>query len=122
MNALTGIVARVLYAVPLIIFGLNHFMYGQMMKTMVPIPGGVFWVYVTGLALIAAAVAILTKKMARLASLLLALMLATFALTVHLPGVFNPDTMMMSMPNFLKDTALAGGALVLAGVFAKEEA
>jgi putative oxidoreductase len=122
MFVLTGLVARILYAVPLFIFGMNHFVYGKMMAGMVPIPGGIFWVYVTGLALMAAAVAILAKKKAKLASLLLALMLASFALTIHLPGVLNAETMMSSMPNLLKDLSLTGGALLLAGLFAKEEA
>ncbi|MCF8300736.1 MAG: hypothetical protein K9I55_06760 [Haliscomenobacter sp.] len=47
---------------------------------MVPaaIPGGVLWVYLTGIALIAAAVAILTDKMAKLASVLLAALLIVF--------------------------------------------
>ena len=43
-----------------------------------------------------------------------------FVLTIRLPGVMNPDTMMMSMPHLLKDVALNGGALLLAGIFSKE--
>jgi len=116
---LTNTIARVLYALPLGIFGLLHFMNAQGMTMMVPsfIPGGVLWVYITGIALLAAAVAIIAnRRFGRLASLLLGVMLLIFALTIHLPGVMNPDTMMSSMPNLLKDTALAGGAFAFAGL------
>jgi len=121
MNNSISVVARIVYGVPFAIFGLFHFMNGQAMAGMVPIPGGIFWIYLTGLALIAAAVSIITKKYARQASILLAVMIAIFALTIHLPGVFNPDTMAMSMSNFLKDIALAAAALYMARVFDKEE-
>jgi len=43
---------RFLYALPMAVFGIMHFMNGSAMSGMVPIPGGVFWVYVTGAALV----------------------------------------------------------------------
>ena len=121
MQALTSTVARVLFALPFGIFGLLHLMSGPNMAGMVPswIPGGVFWVYLTGLAHIAATVSILIQKKAKLASLLLAAMLGVFVLTIHLPGIFGAaDEMgrMMSMSGFLKDVALTGGALAFAGL------
>jgi uncharacterized membrane protein YphA (DoxX/SURF4 family) len=124
MQALTTTVARILFALPFGIFGLLHLMGAQNMAGMVPswIPGGVFWVYLTGLAHIAATVSIITQKKAKLASLLLAAMLGVFILTIHLPGIVGAaDEMgrMMSMSGFLKDVALAGGALAFAGL-AKE--
>ena len=118
MKTLTGIVARVLFALPLAVFGLNHFIYGKMMTGMVPgfLPGKLFWVYASGLGLILAAVSIIINKLTKTASLLLALLLLSTALFVHLPGVFNPETMMSSLPQFLKDTIIVGGALILAGI------
>ena len=94
------------------------------MADMVPsfIPWGVFWIYLVGTALIAACVSIIIQKMAKLASLLLALMLLLFILTMHVPGLMNEVTMQMSMMSLLKDMALMGGALTFAGIFAKEEA
>ncbi len=64
MGALTSTVARYVFAIPFGIFGLLHLMGGQNMAGMVPswIPGGVFWVYLTGLALMAAAVSIIIQK------------------------------------------------------------
>ena len=117
MNTLTSTVARILYAVPFLIFGLNHFMNANMLKGMVPsfVPIPIFWVYLIGLALIAAAVSILTKKYTRLACLSLAALLMVFVLTMHIPGLMDEKTMMLSMMNMLKDTALSGAALMFAG-------
>ena len=111
-------VGRYLYAIPLAVFGLFHFMRGSAMAGMVPVPGGVFWVYLTGLALLAAALAIVTGKQARLATQLLGLMLLIFAVSIHLMGVINaPDAaaQQASMSNLLKDTALAGSAWFMSG-------
>lgn len=116
MDILTTTVARLLYAIPMAIFGVFHFMNGDAMAGMVPsfIPGGVLWVYLTGVALILAAVSIIIQKKARLANLLLAGLLIIFVLTIHLPGL--SENAQASMPNLLKDIALAGAALGFAGI------
>ena len=108
---------KYLLAIPMAIFGIFHFMSGPAMAGMVPIPGGVIWVYLTGVALIAAAVAILIDKKAKLASFLLAVLLLVFVLTIHLKGAMGGDQ--MAMANLLKDLAIAGGALVFAGTKAR---
>ena len=112
MQLLTKTVSRYLFAVPFIIFGIFHFMNAGGMAGMVPgwLPGGVFWVYLTGLALIVAPISLFIGKKDKLAMLLLALMLVIFALLVHLPGGQS------SMPNLLKDLSLAGAALTWAGL------
>ena len=117
MHALP-IVGRYLFAIPMAIFGSFHFLRGADMAGIVPIPGGVFWVYLTGAGLIAAAVAIITGKMAVLACRLLAVFLLLTAVTVHLPALMGGDQNAMSQ--VLKDLALAGGALVLSGVLPSE--
>lgn len=114
--ALTGPVARWIYAIPFLMFGIMHFVMTERMTGVVPqwMPGAYFWVYFTGVAHIAAAIAIASNRLIRLAGILLAIMLLTFVFTVHLPGVLNPETMAASMTSLLKDTALAGGALMAA--------
>lgn len=111
-------VGRYLFAIPFAVFGVFHFMNTQAMVGMVPVPGGAFWVYLSGLALIAASVAMLTGKFAVLATRLLALFLLSTALTVWLPVVLGGDQNAVS--NVLKDLALAGAALALSGVYAEE--
>jgi len=122
MSFLTGRVGRLLYALPFGIFGISHFMMAENMTGMVPdfMPGGVIWVYLTGVALLAACVSFVIQKEVRLAGLLLALMLIIFVLTVHLPGVMSGNE--SAMPNLLKDAALAGGALILAGKYEEDSA
>ena len=116
MKFLTTTFARFLYGLPMIMFGVFHFMKGKQMEGMVPsfFPLKIFWVYLTGVALIAAGISIITKIQARLASLLLALMLLVFVVLIHLPGLMD------SMPNLLKDTALMAAALMIAGVMERE--
>ena len=100
---------------------IKHFIYGPGMAGMVPVPGGVLWVYLTGAALLAGAAAIITNfnHLGPMAGLLVAILLAIFAFTIHLPGVVNaaPGQEMASMANLLKDLGLAGGALVIAGSY-----
>ena len=79
-------------------------------------PLKIYWVYLTGVALIAASLSIITKIHAKLAALLLALMLAVFIVTIHIPGLFNQQTMQMSMISLLKDLSLAAAALLIAGM------
>ena len=121
--AALGTIGRYVFAIPFLVFGAFHFMNASAMAGMVPIPGGVVWVYLTGAAMIAASVAIMSGKMASLASALLGLMLLIFVLSIHLPGVLgaaDQAAMQQSMTNLLKDTVMAGGAWVLAGRFAAE--
>lgn len=123
MKVLTGSIGRILYALPFGIFGLFHFMNANAMAGMVPIPGGVFWIYLTGLALLAASVSMIIEKYTRMACILLGVMLLIFVLAIHLPGVIgaaSEQAMQTSMTNMLKDAALAGGAWILAGKYDNE--
>lgn len=116
MKAMSTI-GRFMFAIPFLIFGMMHFMKAGMMAGMIPswLPGGVFWVYLTGLALIAVAVSLMIKKMMKLSGTMLAALLLMFVMFIHIPMLVSGNEMMMqmAMPNMLKDMALAGGALIL---------
>lgn len=116
LDLVTGKVARVTFAVPFAIFGLFHFLNASAMAGAVPIPGGVFWIYFTGAALIAGSIGIITGILGRLAALGLAALLGTFILGVHVPGLMNPQMQQMAIMGLLKDVSLLGGALTLAGL------
>lgn len=105
-----GFIGKLMYAGPMAMFGIFHFMNADNMSGMVPdfLPAPVVFVYLTGIALILAAVAIVMGKKAKLATQLLGLMLALFALLIHFSGFMNQDPASSAM--FLKDVALAGGA------------
>lgn len=106
-------IGKLLYALPMAMFGFFHFMGADSMTGMVPsfLPAPVIWVYLTGLALVLAALAIIIGKKAKLATTLLGTMLLLFAVLLWLPGFIDqaqPDAGM-----FLKDTALAGAAFFM---------
>ncbi len=112
-----------IYAIPFGVFGILNFVNGSTMVNIIPsyLPFPIFWVYLTGIALIAASISIMIQKYTRLACLLLALMLFIFIILIHLPGLFNGGTFQGSLVNFLKDTSLAGAALVVAAVSSRPE-
>lgn len=119
MNAITGL-GKYMFALIIAVFGLFHFMNGPAMAGMVPIPGGVFWVYLSGAGLIAAALSIVLGKYDKLGTTLLGFVLLIFALGVHLRGMMGSEDPSY-MANLLKDIGLAGAAWMYAGGFAKDK-
>ncbi len=121
MDFLTYRIGRLLFAMPFGIFGIIHFMMGRKMAGVVPdfIPGGIVWVYLVGVALLGACFSFVTQRRVRETALLLALLLLIFVGTVHVPGVMaeTPNALF----NLLKDTSLAGGALLLAGLYTNHD-
>jgi putative oxidoreductase len=124
MKMLTTTIARILFAIPFLVFGLMHFAFAENMAKAIPsfLPGGVFWVYATGAGLIAAAVSLFTQKMVKEAMFGLALFLISAVVMIHLPGMGNPDPMMqqMAMSGLFKDIGLLGGALTYAGIYSQK--
>ena|SRR5579871_1856832 len=119
-NTTISRIGTIIYALVIAFFGINHFLHGTGLQNAVPrfIPYSIFWVYFTGALLIAAAIAIITGKQAKLAALLLALFLILIVLTVHLPAIMNSDgeaRASLAVTNLVKDTGLAGAALIIAG-------
>lgn len=121
MNLLTNLIARIFFAVPFIGMGSGHLLHASVMAGMAPVPGGIFWIYFTGIALVLAGIAAITKFQGRLAMLLLAVLLLTFIVSIHIPNILKPETNMAGMMGMYKDTGLMGGALLLAGIFQREK-
>ena len=113
---------RILFALPFGIMGLNHFLMTNLFAGMMSsfIPGGAFTILVTGALLIIASIFIIINKFVQTASFWLAGMLLVFILTIHIPGLYSTDPTQnlnewsMHLIQLLKDTALMGGAIMIA--------
>ena len=107
----------VFFAVPLAVFGIQHFVLFDMVKFGVPewMPGRFFWAWIVGAALIAACLGLLADIKADLAALLVGIMLVLFVLLIYVPNLLkNPhDRFAIIVP--LRDLALSGGAVAFVG-------
>jgi uncharacterized membrane protein len=109
-------IAIYILALVMLAFGIYHFLHPKNLMVYVPtyIPGGLFWVYIVGIAFILAAIAFIINRQARLAGYLLAALLFIFVLTIHLPNYMNAgdaEMRQMALVSLLKDMALAAFAL-----------
>jgi len=105
---------KYLYLIPIAIFGLMHLAMGPQMSEIVPswLPFPIFWVYLTGISLIAAAVAVIINKKAKMAMTLLGVELLIFVVLIHVMAVAGGNQQAMAM--VLKDSAMAGAAFYMA--------
>jgi uncharacterized membrane protein len=112
-NLIPTHIARILFGFVMIVFGLFHFLLGEKMAGAIPsfLPGGVIWVYVTGIALGAAGLAFVLEQKMKLAGYLLAVMLVAFIVLVHAPKMGTDPNAIGQM---LKDLGLAMGAILIA--------
>ena len=78
---------RILVGIMLVAFGIDHFLYHQFVKTLVPswIPFPLFWTYFAGIALIGGGISFITKIKIRVVGLLTATMIFIWLLVLHIP-------------------------------------
>ena len=88
---------RLFFAIALVVFGIQHFLYVRFLATLVPhyLPGHHLWVLGTGFALIAAGLSIATTIEDRYASYGLFILFFGWLILLHIPRILhalhNPD-------------------------------
>ena len=107
----------VFVAAPLATFGAEHFVAAHDIMQLVPawMPGRLFWTYLVGCSLLAAATSLVTMKFVRLSGTLLGVMFFLFVLMMDLPGAFADPGNRLGWNFVLRESAFAGGAWALAG-------
>jgi uncharacterized membrane protein len=115
-------VSRVMFGICAVLFGGAHFFYMNLTAPLVPkwLPlSGEFWGYATGVAHIAAGVAILTGVKARLAAILLTIMYASFTPLVHLPMLIAEPANHFTWSENVLNVILTGVAWIVADSLAR---
>ena len=109
-------IARVLYGLSLIFFGMAHFLAVQATTPLVPkwLPAHLFWAYFTGCAFVAAGIAVLIGLYARMAAALSALQIALFLLLVWVPIVAVGSKVPFQWSETILNAALLAGAWIIA--------
>jgi len=116
-------IGRILFALPFAVFGINHFLmmdyYMGMLTSFIPRTG--FIMILTGIMLILASISILTKKFVTISTILLAILLFIFIVTIHIPHLIHEVDTTTTLITLLKDVSLMGGSLMIAGIYSAEE-
>jgi len=121
-------IGRYLLAIPMIVYPPLHFVYPDFVAAIVPpwIPFPLFWTYFTAVAIFAAGVAILLRKYAYIASVLLGIEILLFCILIHGPLLFHismypkeVQAIFGELPNRIinafKDFGLCGAVFLFAG-------
>jgi uncharacterized membrane protein len=111
---------RLLFAVSLAVFGVQHFLYADFIANLVSawIPGHLFWAYFVGVAFFASALSLATGIQARLAATLLGLMFVLWVVLLHLPRCFGAPHTGNEWTSAIVALAMGGCAWILAGALA----
>ena len=109
-------IAHALYGFSLIFFGSAHFIDMKDTLSLVPnwLPGHAFWAYFTGSAFIAAGVAVLAGRCARLAAFLSAFQIGSFLLLVWVPIVAAGSKVAFQWSETILNAALLAAAWIVA--------
>ena len=107
---------RIFVAISLVVFGVQHFIYGGFVATLVPafMPRRLFWAYFVGVAFFAAAAGILYKLLARAASTMLGVMFFLFVVLLHIPRIIGNSSNGDEWTQGFVALAMCGGAWIVA--------
>ena len=109
-------VGRLFFAIPLAVFGSEHFTFTANVASLVPrwIPVHTFWVYLVGVAFLAAALSIAALVQSRLAAALVGMTLLIFVFVMDLPATLAQPGNRFFWALTLRQLAFSGGAFAFA--------
>jgi uncharacterized membrane protein len=109
-------IARVIYGLAMIAFGVAHFAYIKLTASLVPpwLAAPTTWAFITGVTYVAAGVAMITGVYARLAAVLSAVQIGFFTLLVWVPVVVGGHVDADKWNEFVVSCALTAAAWVVA--------
>src|SRR5258708_1321787 len=112
----TETLGRILVAVSLVVFGVETFICGGFVATLVPgfMRGRLFWAYFVGGGFIGAAAGILYGIMARPAATMLGVMFFLFVVLLHIPRIVGLSHDGNEWTSGFVALAMCGGAWILA--------
>ena len=115
-------VGRFLIAISLVVFAVQHFMYARFVATLIPawIPARLFWTYFTGIAFVAAAISIATKRMLRTGAMLLGTMFLLWVVLLHAPRVAGAVRNGNEVTSLFVAVAMCGLSFALAGAYGRD--
>ncbi len=112
------------FALMLVLFGIDHFLYAPFVATIVPKWAGsaMFWTYFAAVALIAGGLGICLKPVSRLASLLVGGMIFLWVPMLHIPrAMADPRGQLGNeWTSVFEATAFSGIAFLLAGLSSRD--
>jgi uncharacterized membrane protein len=105
------------FAVPLAVFGALHLSDVGFVLPIVPkyMPWRLFWAYLVGFALVAAALSIATKIQVRWSGLLFGIMMLMFVAMLIIPQAFANPRDRFGWTFLCRESSFAGGGWILAG-------
>jgi len=111
------VLGPVFEAAALAVFSAEHFFAARDLAPIVPrwLPGPLFWTYFVGAAWLAAAVSFIVWRQVRWSATLTALMFLIIVITLDVPNIPKHLHERLFWTLFMRETAFAGGAMVLAG-------
>jgi uncharacterized membrane protein YphA (DoxX/SURF4 family) len=114
---------RIFVAISLVVFGVQHFIYGGFVAGLVPawMPGRLFWAYFVGVAFVAAAIGIFIEMMARPAATMLGVMFFLFVVLLHIPRIVGNSSNGNEWTSGFVALAMCGGAWILASASPLED-